>query len=77
MNTQKVTLEGLVSGEDLDKAYRKRRAKYVYKTVVKQDLQPFFDKGWEKIRSRSKKSFRLRKLKDIGPSFENEVWCTF
>jgi len=77
MNTQKVTLEGLVSGEELDKSYRKRRSKYVYKTVVRQDLQPFFDDGWEKIGSRSKKSFRLRKLKDIGPSFENEVWCTF
>ena len=56
-------LEGLVSGDALDPVYNKRNKKYVYKKVVKQDLQPFFDEGWEKTGSKSKKFFRLRKLK--------------
>ena len=77
MGTNNVTLEGLVSENDLDQAYKKRNAKYVSKTVVKQDLQPFFDEGWEKTGYKSKKSFRLRKLKDIGPGFEDEVWSIF
>nr|AAU83112.1 hypothetical protein GZ26F9_6 [uncultured archaeon GZfos26F9] len=77
MDTKKVTLEGIVSGEALDFAYRKKNVKYVYKRVVKQDLQPFFDEGWEKTGYRSKKFFRLRKLKDVGPGFEDEVWCIF
>jgi len=72
-----VTLEGLVSGEELDMVYKKRNVKYVYKKVVKQDLQPFYDEGWEKTGYKSKKFFRLRKLKDIGPGFEDEVWCIF
>ena len=71
------TLEGLVSEKDIDQAYKKRNVKYVSKTVVKQDLQPFFDEGWEKTGYKSKKSFRLRKLKDIGPGFEDEVWSIF
>ena len=77
MGTNNVTLEGIVSENDLDQAYKKRNAKYVSKTVVKQDLQPFFDEGWEKTGYKSKKSFRLRKLKDIGPGFEDEVWSIF
>lgn len=77
MDTKKVTLEGLVSGDALDLAYKKRNVKYVYKKVVKQDLQPFVDEGWERTGYRSKKYFRLRKLKDVGPGFEDEVWCIF
>lgn len=77
MNPKKVALEGLVSDEELDQTYKKRNVKYVYKRVVKQDLQPFFDEGWEKTGYKSKKFFRLRKLKDIGPGFEDEVWCIF
>ncbi len=73
MSTNNVTLEGLVSENDLYRAYKKRNEKYVSKTVVKQDLQPFFDEGWEKTGYKSKKSFKLRKLKDVGPGFENEV----
>ena len=72
-----VVLEGLVTDKQLDTAYKKRNVKYVYKKIVKQDLQPFFDEGWEKTGYRSKDNFRLRKLKDIGPGFEDEVWSIF
>jgi len=77
MDATKVTLEGLVSGDTLDFAYKRRNVNYVYKKVVKQDLQPFIDEGWEKTGYRSKKFFRLRKLKEVGPGFEDEVWCIF
>ncbi|MCD4808248.1 MAG: DGQHR domain-containing protein [Methanococcoides sp.] len=72
-----VILEGLVTGEHLDTAYKKRNVKYVYKKIVKQDLQSFFDEGWEKTGYRSKDYLRLRKPKDIGPGFEDEVWSIF
>ena len=74
---EKVNLEGIVFGDELDQAYKKRNVKYVYKKVVKQDLQPFFDEGWEKTGYRSRNFFRLRKPKDIGSGFEDEVWCIF
>ena len=48
MGTNNVTLEGLVSENDLNRAYKKRNVKYISKTVVRQYLQPFFDEGWEK-----------------------------
>ena len=69
--------EGLVSGEDLDRAYSKRNQKFVSKTLLKQDITPFLNEKWEKVRSRSKTHIKLRKLKDIGPGFEDEVWCIF
>ncbi|MCZ7385118.1 MAG: DGQHR domain-containing protein [Candidatus Methanoperedens sp.] len=77
MSSEKVALEGLASGDDLVQTYKKRNVKYVYKQVVKQDLQPYFDEGWGKIGRGSKKFFRLRKLKDIALGFEDEVWCIF
>jgi hypothetical protein len=77
MSSEKVALEGLASGEDLVQTYKKRNVKYVYKKVVKQDLQPYFDDGWGKIGRGGNKFFRLRKPKDIASCFEDEVWCIF
>lgn len=77
MSSEKVALEGLASGEDLVQTYKKRNVKYVYKKVVKQDLQPYFDDGWEKIGRGGKKFFRLRIPKDVASGFEDEVWCIF
>lgn len=77
MKTKTVALEGLVSGDELDKTYRKRNKKYVYKRITRQGIQPFADEGWEKTGYKSKTHFRLRRLKDIGPGFEDEVWCIF
>lgn len=74
---QEIILENLVSENELDQAYKKRNVKFIYKTVVKQDLQPYFDAGWEKTGYKSKKVFRLRKAKDVGSGFEDEVWCIF
>ena len=74
---QKIILEKLVSENELDQVYKKRNVKFIYKTVVKQDLQPYFDEGWEKTGYKSKKVFRLRKTKDVGSGFEDEVWCIF
>ena len=69
--------EGLVSGEDFDRAYSKRNQKFVSKNLVKQDVTSFLASGWEKVRGRSKTHIKLRKLKDIGLGFEDEVWCIF
>lgn len=77
MARDKIFLEGLLSGEELDSAYRKRNRKYVYKRIVKQDLEPFFREGWEKVGRATRKHVRLKKIKDLGSGFEDEVWCTF
>lgn len=77
MNNETINLDGLVSGKDLIQAFKKNNVKYIYKTIVPQDIQPFLDEGWAKIGRGSKKSLRLRKLKDIPIGFEDEVWCIF
>lgn len=70
-------LDGLVSDIDLDKVYKKRSVKYIYKTLVKQDIESYIQDGWEKIPHRSKKTINLRKFKEIGSGFEDEVWGIF
>lgn len=72
-----IELEGIVSDDALDKAYRRRNKQFVYKKIVKQDLEPFKEEGWEKVGRVTKTHVRLKKPKDIGPGFEDEVWCTF
>jgi len=67
-------LIGLVSGEDLDRAFKRRNVKYVYKKIAKQNIEPMLAEGWKKIRT-FKKFVTLRKLKDVGPGFEDELWC--
>lgn len=67
-------LVGLVSGEDLNRAYKKRSAKYVYKKIVKDNKESYLADGWQK-RIWTKKFVTLRKPKDIGPGFEDELWC--
>jgi DGQHR domain-containing protein len=68
-------LVGLVSGEELDRVFAKRNQKYIKKTLTKQDIAPYLAQGWERFKSRNKKTIKLRKLKDIGPGFEDELWC--
>ena len=76
-NKEKIILEGLVSGKDLNQAFKKNNVKYLNKKIVPQEIQPYIDEGWEKIGRGSKKFLRLRKLKDLSVGFEDEVWCIF
>ena len=77
MDSNRVQLDGIVAGDELEQAYKKRNVKYLYKKVVKQDLQPFFDEGWEKTGYRHRDFVGLRKLKEVASGFEDEVWCIF
>lgn len=77
MSEDRVNLEGLVSKENLEKAYKRRHAKYNYATVAKEDLDSRIAEGWERTKSRSRTSIKLRKLRDINVGFEDEVWCIF
>jgi len=71
-------MRGLVSGQDLDRSYRKRNTKYsVTKRIEKQDIEPFLNDGWEKLPSRKRKFIRLGKPKEIDKAFEDEVWSLF
>lgn len=72
-----VEIEGLVSGKELDKIYKKRSVQYVYKTLVMQDIGPYEQEGWVRMPSRKKKTVKLRKLKDFSSGFEDEVWGIF
>lgn len=77
MTDNEVVIKGIVSGKELDRAYRKRSIKYIYKKIVKQDLQPYYEDGWEKTGHKSKKHVNLRKPKATGPAFEDIVWTIF
>lgn len=75
--SQSTLLNGLISNEDLKKEYRKRSTQYITKTIAKQDIEPFLKEGWERVPSRRKKIINLRKPKEVGSAFEDEVWCIF
>ncbi len=75
--SDRTELNGLVSDVELDKTYKKRQVPYLYKSLVPQDITPFIAQGWEKTSSRKRKTIHLRKFKDIGPGFEDQVWCIF
>lgn len=77
MNPENYALEGLASGEDLERVYKRRNKKYLSRVVAKESLQQAIDEGWEKASSRTKDGFRIRKPKDTGSGFEDEVWCVF
>lgn len=75
MSDDETVMEKLVSRKDLEQTYKKNNVKYIYKKIVKQDLEPYIEDGWEKINSKNKEFFKLRKLKDFALVFEDEVWC--
>ncbi len=77
MAKQEIELEGLASGEELDAIYKRRNVKYVYKKIPKPDLDKYIKDGWEKTGYKAKNHFRIRKFKEVGPGFEDEVWCMF
>jgi len=73
---EKEIKEELVSGEELKKVARQRQKKYKAKTVVPQDVDSYLQDGWVKEKE-LKTKVRLRKEKDIGELFEDEVWLLF
>lgn len=77
ISSKQIKLVGLVSGEELDRVYKKRSVKYIYKALVKQDIESYIQDGWEKIPHRKRKTIKLRKLKEISSGFEDEVWGIF
>jgi len=76
MENKDITLEGLIEGDELDSAYRKRNKNWITKKIVPQDITSFINDGWE-VRKKTKKTITLRKPKDIGSAFEDDVWCIF
>ncbi|MCK5015486.1 MAG: DGQHR domain-containing protein [Candidatus Peribacteraceae bacterium] len=77
MAKKPIELGGLVSNDDLDSVYKKRNVKYVYKKILKTELDKEVKNGWEKTGFKGKTHNRVRRFKDIGPGFEDEVWCMF
>jgi len=77
MAEPKSILDGIVSGEDIDRVYTKRNSNYLYRRVSKEDIETCISEGWELTAQKGKKSVRMRKPKDTGPAFEDEVWCIF
>jgi len=72
-----INVEGMVEGEELIKAARKRAIKYTYKKVPKEELEYWIDQGWEKYDRITKTHVKLKKEKNVGPAFEDQVWSIF
>ncbi len=77
VNLGTINIEGLVEGEELIKSARKRSVKYTYKTAPKEELEKWTDQGWMKYGRSSKTRVRLKKEKNIGPAFEDQIWSIF
>jgi len=77
MDEYEIHLDDIVSNEDLDRHYRTRNKKYIYKRVISTDVQKDINNGWERIGPRNRKTARLRKPKDVGLGFQDRVWCIF
>ena len=72
-----INLDDIVSGDALEKLFRNRSKKHIYKSVAKTDIQKYVDEGWEHTGPKNRKTAMLRKEKDAGLSFQDEVWCIF
>lgn len=77
MDEYEIHLDDIVSNGDLDRHYRTRNKKYIYKRVISNAVQKDIDNGWEWIGPKNRKTARLRKPKDVGLDFQDWVWCIF
>ena len=77
MDEYEIHLDDIVSNGDLDKHYRTRTKKYIYKRTVSIGVQKDIDDGWERIGPKNRKTARLRKPKAVGLDFQDRVWCIF
>jgi DNA sulfur modification protein DndB len=64
----------IISGSQLESAYKTRNTPYFFKTIQIGKETPYLDDGWT-IYRRNKKSLRLFKSKPIDQAFEDEIWC--
>jgi hypothetical protein len=62
MTTTDWQLNGLVEVDSLKGELRKRKDKYVYKTIAKALEDSYKENGWE-IVSRNQKTYRMKRLK--------------
>lgn len=67
-------LEGLADVTALKGELRKRKDKYIYKTVDKALGDSYQEKGWE-IAKKNKKTYRMRRFKAHDVLFEDRVWA--
>jgi DGQHR domain-containing protein len=77
LTDEQIILDGLISNEELKRISRRRRVKYEYKLIIKEELDNYLKDGWEKNSSRERQKIKIRKIRDIGPGFEDEVWSIF
>ena len=77
MDEYEIHLDDIVSNIDLDRHYRTRNKKYIYKRAISTDVKKDLDNGWERIGPKNRKMVRLRKTKDVGLDFQDSVWCIF
>lgn len=77
MDEYEIHLDDIVSGGDLNKNFRTRNKKYIYKKASSQDIQTDIGNGWERTGPKNRKIVRLRKHKDAGLDFQDGVWCIF
>lgn len=76
LDAEKPYIENLEDLSSLKGETRKRRDKYVYKTIKKTRLQEYLDDGWE-IAKRNKNTIRMKRFKAHDVLFEDRVWALF
>ena len=69
--------EDLMSREELESEYKIRKKTYIEKTVHNKLIEDYKAENWEIVKEYKNRTALMRKQKDIGDSFEDEVWSIF
>lgn len=71
---QLTSIEGLISGSEIQRELRQRRKTNVEKSVAFSEVDAHMAEGWQVLR-RNKTNVRLRRPKTFDHLWEDEVWC--
>ena len=77
MDDYEIQLDSLVTGGELDRHFRSRNRRYTYKRVTASDVEAHIKSGWESKGRKNRKKVALRKPKQVGEDFQDDVWCVF
>jgi len=69
--------EELVSNEELQEAAKERKATVIEEKVIAEKIKSYENNGWEIVKVYANGSAKMKKSKNIGDLFENEVWNIF
>ncbi|MBK8920254.1 MAG: hypothetical protein IPM81_01905 [Saprospirales bacterium] len=66
----------IVAQKNIKALIQKRRNPFIYESVLPESIDRYKEEGWE-VDKEFKAKVRIKKIKAVDMSFEDEVWTTF